>query len=143
MFSAFLPMTIESSVLLMCVSFVLIEQLFYSAHQNQKRSVFVEAVLPRVADELDEFGGRERGKIFLDFILFFRWCTGERKPIQDQLRERLRCGAHICAGAFHKSKSLFVSGSGSFSRRRARPWVTGGRLSVLKRFRLKETRRTR
>ena len=79
MFSAFLPMTIEDSVLLMCVSFILIEQFFYSAHQNHNRSVAVEAAPPRVADELDDFGDRRCGKVlFLNFIMFFfERCTYE------------------------------------------------------------------
>ena len=73
-------MTVEYSVLLICVSFVLIEKFFHSAHQNQKRSVAVEAAPPRVADELDDFGDRRRRKIlFLDFIMFVKRCTYERK----------------------------------------------------------------
>jgi hypothetical protein len=73
-------MTVEYSVLLICVSFVLIEKFFHLAHQNQKLSVAVEAAPPRVADELDDFGDRRRRKIlFLDFIMFFKRCTYERK----------------------------------------------------------------
>jgi hypothetical protein len=79
-FGAFLPMTVEYSVLLICVSFVLIEKFFHLVHQNQKLSVAVEAAPPRVADELDDFGDRRRRKIlFLDFIMFFKRCTYERK----------------------------------------------------------------
>ena len=79
-------MTINSSVFLVCVSFVgrsfraLVKQFFYSTHQDPKRSIVVEPALPRVADELDDFGDRVRGKIlFLDVIIFFRRCTYERK----------------------------------------------------------------
>lgn len=66
-------MTIESTLLPICVSEssfaspssynTLIEQSFYSAHQNQKYRVVVEPQLPRVADDLDDFGERGRGDI--------------------------------------------------------------------------------
>jgi hypothetical protein len=73
-FGALLPMTIESTLLPICVSessfaspssshHTLIEQSFYSAHQNQKYRVVVEPQLPRVADDLDDFGERGRGDI--------------------------------------------------------------------------------
>jgi len=80
-----LPMTIESTLLpdCQCVSSfaslsessrdTLIEKSFYSAHQSQKYRVVVEPQLPRVADDLNDFGERgRRGDIenfpFLDVI---------------------------------------------------------------------------
>jgi hypothetical protein len=64
-------MNIESIRLPDCVSSfasisphnTFIEQSFYSAHQSQKYRVIVEPQLPRVTDDLDDFGERRRGDI--------------------------------------------------------------------------------
>jgi hypothetical protein len=64
-------MTVEFTLLPDCASSfaslsshdTLIVQSFYSAHQNQKSHVVVEPQLPRVADDLDDFGERGRGDV--------------------------------------------------------------------------------
>jgi hypothetical protein len=50
----------------------LFERSFYLADQNQKYRVVVESQLPRVADDLDDFGERAHGDVedspFLDVV---------------------------------------------------------------------------
>jgi hypothetical protein len=113
-------MNIESIRLPDCVSSfasisphnTFIEQSFYSAHQSQKYRVVVEPQLPRVADNLDDFGERRRGNIesfpFPDIVTAMEGICDS-----DQLWERLKYDAHNCncAKTFRNGHSLFVSGA--------------------------------